>query len=207
MSDLIIVGAGGHSRAVISAALFSKNWNIIGVIDNNFQEEENILGIPCIGKLDKINSFSNKNTKVFIAIGDYKIRKSIYSETSINKFDHISIIHPSAIIDNSSKIGVSNFIGPFANIGPNVSIGSFNVINTYCNIEHESKIGNFNDISPGTMICGRCKIGNQISIGANATIIDKISIEDENIIGAGSVIIQDIVTKGKTYVGIPGKAL
>ena len=79
MSDLIIVGAGGHSRAVISAALFSKNWNIIGVIDNNFQEEENILGIPCIGKLDKINSFSNKNTKVFIAIGDYKIRKSIYS--------------------------------------------------------------------------------------------------------------------------------
>ena len=57
------------------------------------------------------------------------------------------------------------------------------------------------------MICGRCKIGNQISIGANATIIDKISIEDENIIGAGSVIIQDIVTKGKTYVGIPGKAL
>ena len=43
MSDLIIVGAGGHSRAVISAALFSKNWNIIGVIDNNFQEEENIL--------------------------------------------------------------------------------------------------------------------------------------------------------------------
>ena len=207
MNDLLIIGSGGHSRAVISAALLCKDWNLIGIIDLNFKEEENILGIPVLGPIKKLNSFSNQSTKVFLAIGDNKIRKSIYSDTPINEFENITIIHPSAIIDPSSRMGVSNFIGPFVNIGPNVTIGSYNLINSYSNIEHESVIGNFNDFCPSSVLCGRCKIGNNIFIGSNATIIDNIKIDDDNIIGAGSVITSDILTKGKTYVGVPGRDL
>ena len=207
MNDLLISGSGGHSRAVISAACLSDDWNLIGIIDINFKEEQNILGVPVIGSIEKLNSFSKESTKVFIAIGDNKIRKSIHSDTIIKDFDNISIIHPTAIIDPSAIIGKSNFIGPFANIGPNVLVGSYNLINSYSNIEHETVIGDFNDFAPSSVICGRCKIGNNIFVGANSTIIDNITINNNNKIGAGSVIIKDILVEGKTYVGVPGKAL
>ena len=207
MNDLLIIGSGGHSRAVISAALLSKKWNLVGVIDINFKEKENILEIPCVGSLEKLSSYSRQSTKIFISFGDNKVRESIYSNTIVKDFEKVSIIHPKSLIDPSSKIGVSNFIGPFANIGPNVLIGSNNVINSYCNIEHETVVGDFNDFAPSSVICGRGKLGNNIFIGASATVIDKITIENNNVIGAGSVIITDIKGQGKTYVGVPGKAL
>ena len=207
MNDLLIIGSGGHSRAVLSAAFHHKDLNIIGIIDINFKEDQNILGVPVIGSIEKLSSFSKQSTKVFMAIGDNKIRKSIYSDTSVKDFDNISIIHPSAIIDPSSNIGSSNFIGPFANIGPNVILGSYNLINSYCNIEHETVIGDFNDLAPSSVICGRCKLGNNIFVGANSTIIDNIKINNNNKVGAGSVIITDILDEGKTYVGSPGRAL
>ncbi len=209
MNKLILIGAGGHSRAVIAAALLSKKWKIEGILDLNYQEskDESILDIPVIGSIDKLRNLSQKDISIFISIGDNKTRQNLLKESFIGAFNKANIIHPNSLIDKTAELGDLNFIGPFANIGPSVKIGNCNIINSYANIEHESKIGNFSQIAPGAVICGRCNIRDNVYIGANSTIIQGLSINSNNIVGAGSVINTNINYTGKTIVGVPGKPI
>ena len=209
MKKIIIIGAGGHCRAVMATALISRIWQILGIIDldYNLSKNEKILGHDIIGPLDKLNEFSSDDTSIFLAIGDNEIREDVSKNALVKKFQDTNIIHPSSIIDESVKMGTQNYIGPFSHVGPNVEIGSFNIINTNSNIEHESVIGSFNQLAPGSILCGRCKLGNHNFIGANSTLIPKISIKNHNIIGAGSVIIEDIRSSKNVFVGVPVKKI
>jgi sugar O-acyltransferase (sialic acid O-acetyltransferase NeuD family) len=208
MNNLIIIGSGGHTRAVVSTLLETKTSKTLSIIDLNYKnKEEDILGVPVIGSLEKLEKYSIQSTSIFLSIGENKIRKSLINNPLIKKFEMINVIHPKALISPSSIIGQCNFIGPFAHIGPEVRLGSYNIVNSYANLEHETIVGDFNQFGPGSIVCGRCNIGNNIYIGANATVIHKLNINDNNIIGAGSVIISNILVKGKTFVGVPGKVL
>lgn len=209
MNKLILIGSGGHARPVISAALLTKKWQIEGIIDLDYKnnDHEQILGIPVLGSFAALENYLNKDLSVFISIGDNYFRKKIYDENLFKKFKYANIIHPKSIIDNSAVLGELNFIGPFVNIGPEVKIGNNNIINSYANIEHGTKIGNCCQICPSTNICGNCHIYDNVFLGTNSTVIPNITIESDNRIGAGSTIINNILVTGKTIVGVPGKVL
>jgi len=204
--SLLIVGSGGHSRPIIGTVKKLKMWNLIGVVDLNYKGvSEKILNTPVLGSLEILNDFKPANTDVFLAVGNNKLRRSLFLTPKVNIFNTPNIVHPTAFIDPSVEMGVGNFVGPFVNIGPMVKIGKSNIINSYANLEHETQVGSFCQFSPGSIICGRCLLGSEIFVGANATIIEKQKIADNSIIGAGSVIIKDILKRNQTIVGVPGK--
>lgn len=206
MKELILIGVGGHARAVISVIKRISKLKLKYIIDPNFKNnEEKILGHLVNGSLELLKNLTPENFEIFLAIGDNYLRYKISKQPLVNKFNFINIIDPTSNFCSSSLMGHGNFIGPMAHIGPDIKIGNFNILNTQSNLEHESTIGNFCQLAPGATICGRCKIGNKVYFGANSTVIEKISINHENIIGAGSVIIKDIKQTKKTFIGIPGK--
>lgn len=206
MRELILIGVGGHARAVISVINRIPEFNLKYIIDPDFKNnDEKILGHLVNGSLELLKNLTPENFEIFLAIGDDYLRYKISKQPIVNKFKFINIIDPTSICCSSSIMGHGNFIGPMAHIGPNTKMGDFNILNTQSNLEHESIIGNFCQLAPSATICGRCKIGNKVYFGANSTVIEKISINHENTIGAGSVIIKDIKQTKKTFIGIPGK--
>ena len=58
------------------------------------------------------------------------------------------MIHPTAIINNNSKISDSVIIGPYCTIGPYVKIGSNTKLHSHVNIVGNTKIGKNNEIFP-----------------------------------------------------------
>ena len=78
---IIIIGAGGHGKVVCEAILAQDKYQIIGFSDSNIK-----IGTPIIGDYKVIISQSNlfqlKNMADFfiIAIGNNKIRESVFSE-------------------------------------------------------------------------------------------------------------------------------
>ncbi|MDA9562016.1 acetyltransferase [Gammaproteobacteria bacterium] len=207
MKNLIIIGAGGHSRPAIEIANLQRKWKNIELIDINYKGPESIMGSKIIGGLDKIPSLDNNKTDFFFAIGDNILRKSIFGKVQDLNINFTNLIHPKSEVSGFATIGVGNFIGPFSNIGPQVTIGNHNIINSFANIEHESSIGNYNHLGPSAIICGRSKIANKVFIGSNSTVIEKVSIPDGVIIGAGSVIINSNLEEEKKYAGIPIKRI
>ena len=207
LNKLIIIGAGGHCRSVLSAAKSMQTWEDYKVIDFNFSKQnEQIMGFNVL-PFNKISELNGKNVDFFIAVGDNSLRKSIFKKISNLKCNFVNIQHPNALIDSHSKIGTGNYFGQFSNIGACANMGNFNIINSFGNIEHEVIIGNFNHLAPSSTICGRSELKNGVFIGSKAVVIEKIKIAENTIIGAGSVVLKSVNEANKKLVGIPARIL
>lgn len=79
-------------------------------------------------------------------------------------------IHPTAIIESSSKVGADVYIGAYAYIGENCSIGCNCLIFPHVFIGDNSKIGNNCTFNPGVTIYHECIIGNNCTIHAGTVI-------------------------------------
>jgi sugar O-acyltransferase (sialic acid O-acetyltransferase NeuD family) len=204
MKKIYIIGSGGHCRSLINI-IFNNKKKIAKIFDINVPKvNEKIFGVK-VGKYDIKNiSRLKKNNKLYLAIGNQKIRKRIFSILIKNKIKILNLIAKSAEISFDLKIMSGNVICSKVYIGPGVNIGNNNLINTSSIIEHEVTIGNHCNIAPGVIVCGRVNIGNNVSIGPGTTIIDNLKISDNVIIGAGSLVTKSIINDG-TYFGKPIK--
>ncbi len=203
MKTISVIGSGSHTRSSINLLKqFYDNYTI-HIFDNSYDSstKEFIQNKPLVGKVNDID----KNSLIFLSLGDNKIRKKFYNQYKENLIKE-NLYHKTAFMEENLTIGTSNQI--FANVYINscVEIGNNNILNTSSILEHEVKIGDHNHISVSSKLCGRVKIGNQCMIGAGAIIIDKVTICDNVILGAGTVVIQDINESG-TYVGNPARKI
>ena len=197
-NEIDIIGCGGHARSVADVLLDMEPDCKITFWDDNAKLNEKIYLHD--RKFDVFNYKDLKNSdKIFVAIGDNRIRNKISNERRI---ESKNIISQHAYVSRSAMMSTGNFIGNGAYVGPQVKIGNGNIINTHAVVEHESVIGDFCHISVNSTVCGRCKIGSNVFIGAGATVIDKITICNNVIVGANCVVTRDIAEPG-VYVGCP----
>ncbi len=98
---MLIYGAGGHAKVIISCILANQN-SIDSIFDDNPDRKE-IYGISVAGLLQFRLFCPIKN--LIIAIGDNLIRRMISDQV---KHAFGITIHPSCIVDKSVKIGEGN---------------------------------------------------------------------------------------------------
>jgi len=198
-NNFSIIGYSGHSFVILDSALRSK-LDCTGYYDRN-KKEFNPFSIDYLGLESDIVS----SERVFITIGDNKIRRNIY-EDLINK-DFISFLN---ITDPSSSVSNFAFIEPESSISIGIncvinSLAKINagaIINTGAIIEHEAEIGKFSHIAPNATICGGVIIGDNAFVGANTVVKQGVIIGKNSIIGAGSTVLTN-VPANSTYVGNP----
>jgi sugar O-acyltransferase (sialic acid O-acetyltransferase NeuD family) len=194
-----IIGYSGHSFVILDSAFKSK-LDCKGYYERN-KKEFNPFDIDYLGLENNIVT----NERIFITIGNNKIRRNIYEDlikkdfiTFLNIIDPTSSVSKFAFIkpDSSISLGVNSVINSLAKI----EAGS--IINTGAIIEHEVKIGKFSHVGPNAIICGDANIGENVFVGANAIVKQGVIIGDNSIIGAGSVVLNNIPANS-TYVGNP----
>jgi len=206
--DSIVIGCGGHSRAILNLLIQETKSNVIKLYDLNEPDySEVILGVPVIGvAADLLETPVDQNIKVYIAIGDNYLRHEWFEQLNKEGYTIGTLVSAQAMISLEVNIGLGTLICPLTFIGPESNIGHNTIINTSAIIEHEVRVGHSCHISPGGKISGRTKIGDRVFVGVGATVIDGINICDDVIVGAGAVVVNSINTPG-TYVGVPAKLL
>ena len=191
MNELNIIGASGHAKAVID--LLDDKSIIAGVFDDSPQIKE-IFGIAVQCPSSKI---IGEKGRVFIAIGDNEIRKKLVGQLSSGT-EYKLIVHKSAILSNSVKIGNGTVAIERAIIKVDTEIGNHVILNTGASIDHDCSIGSFVHVGPG--LCGNVKVGEGTLISAGSVVIPGISIGDWCTIGAGSVVHKD-APNGAKWIG------
>lgn len=194
------VGAGGHTRSLMSA-LEGMGISILGIYDDAYNEGEKINGYPLIGSLDAIKN----NDILVLSTGDNARREALYKIYASQVLEK-NIIHPLARIEKYASLGKSNQILAFAFINNNVRIGDNNLINTRAIIEHETYIGNYCHIAVGAILCGRVRVSDRCFIGAGAVIIDNIRLGHDVVVGASAVVVHDLLEPG-VYIGNPARKI
>lgn len=198
-NNFSIVGYSGHSFVILDSAFRSK-LDCTGYYDRN-KKEFNPFSIDYLGLESDIVS----SERIFITIGDNKIRRNIYEDLINNDFiSFLNINDPSSSVskfafiepDSSISIGINCVINSLAKINAGA------IINTGAIIEHEVEIGKFSHIAPNATICGGVIIGENAFVGANTVVKQGVIIGKNSIIGAGSTVLTN-VPANSTYVGNP----
>jgi sugar O-acyltransferase (sialic acid O-acetyltransferase NeuD family) len=211
MKKCLVLGAGGHCRALLSILQEKCNYEyqLQGIVDTQpVSGDESILGVKIIGSVNDLSSyFSTGIIALFLAIGDNHQRALFYNKAKKIGFELPNLIAGDAHITPTALLGDGNLVCHGTHMGPMSRIGNGNILNTGSILEHESTIADFCHIAPSAVISGRSHLGSFVFLGVNATVIDKITVCDNVTIGAGAVVVQDLNCQNATYVGVPARKL
>ena len=121
-----------------------------------------------------------------------------------NKFIFPTIIHPSVIKSEFSKIGKGVIIQAGCIINPDTKIEDYVLINIHSTVGHDSVLKEFSTLQPGVRINGVNVIEKGNYIGTGTVTKDNVNIGEWCVIGAGTIVIED-VKSFSLVVGNPGK--
>lgn len=197
---IVIIGASGHGKVVANIAKLNGYEEIL-FLDDDISKKE-CVSYKVIGTSEKIEFFIKQGYDFSIAIGDNKTRMIIYENLINEKAKLPTLVHPTAVIDETVNIGNGTVIMANVVINSNTVIGKACIVNTASSVDHDCTIKDYVHISPGVNIAGTVTIGYCTWIGLGTIVSNNVEITKNSIIGAGSVVIKDILYGG-TYVGSP----
>lgn len=205
-NDIIIVGGGGLCKMIIEIIRMNKSYNIHGIIDTGLAVGTEILGVPVIGNDDDLLRFRNEGYMTAVnAIGSitsnnesraFNLRKKIYKKIKAAGFFMPTLIHPSAQVAVSARLGEGVIVMENAVIGADAIVGDDALINTAAIVSHDCIIGNHCRISPAAVLAGNVKVGENALVGMGATLYIGINIGENAIISNGQNVFENVKEYG-----------
>jgi len=205
-SHIIIFGAGGHAKSVISIIEAESKWQIHGLyVDcGSKRKNDSILGYEIIDnetQLQKANI-----TRAFVAIGDNHVRAKITNKIMREGISLIHTVHPLAIVMTDFAIGSGTMIHAQAILGADCRVGSNVIISAMVCVAHDSYIGEYAHLAPGVLIGGGATIGDYSFLGMGATVLPNVTIGTNVQVGANSVVLKDL-EDNVVVVGNPARVI
>ena len=192
MSEIILIGAGGHAKSCLEVIRENKNFKVVGYISSL---QSKIKIIKYLGQDKNLLKIRKKYKNVHLAIGfikDYKHRLRLINKINKLKFHFPKIISKNSLVSKNAKIGNGTIIMNFCIVNYDAQIGSNSIINNKALIEHDVTIGSNCHISTSATINGNCEIGDNTFIGSGTIVNNGIKIGNNCLIGSGLTIKKNI---------------
>ena len=203
-----ILGFGGHG-AVVADACRALGWEVVGFMAEEGltpaspEPDGEVLRVKRDEKIDP-NKLGTKT--VALGIGNNEARAWWCEKLLKDGFEFPPILHPSAWVSPSVKLGKGAFVGAGAVVQAGAVLGKATIINSNATVEHHCRIGDGSHIGPGAVLAGLAQVGELSMIGAGAVLKDRVTVGKLCMVGAGSAVIQNVPDKS-TVAGVPAKPL
>jgi len=204
---LLILGAGGHGRVVLDILLNSREFDIVGFLDNNPAiHGRRVDGIPVYGGIDDLLRFASEleAPRAIIAIGENGTRRGLARQVTQQGIELVNAIHPAATLASNVTLGRNVVVCAGAVVCNHCHVGDSVILNTGCIIDYQTMIGEGSHICPGVRIAGRVKVEPGAFVGIGATVVPNVTLGYECIVGAGAVVTENVPPL-TTVVGVPAR--
>lgn len=197
MSNLCIIGAGGHGKVVADTAEIC-GYEEIAFLDQAWPERVSngrwrIIGHP-----------GDTGEQRFCAIGDNAARARVFGALDLN--DSPVLAHPSAVVSSSVQLGAGTFLAAGVIINADARVGRGVILNTGCSVDHDCVLCDFVHVSPGARLAGNVYVGANSWIGIGAVVREGVQIGRDVIVGAGAAVLEDIDDEAR-FGGVPAKRI
>ncbi|MEE9209882.1 MAG: hypothetical protein V3U23_05465 [Kiloniellales bacterium] len=182
--DVVLIGAGGHAKAVVEAIL-GRGDRLTAYVDprpapwldaRHFEQD--------------CDALAELSGAVFaIGLGgvepaDLKRRLALYEQYRAAGFAAPAVVHPAAHVSPSAELEDGAIVLAAAVVQPGASVGTAAIVNTGASVEHDSEIGPGSHVAPGAILLGECRIGRCSMIGAGALVLPETHVPDETLVPA-----------------------
>ena len=179
MKDILLIGGGGHCKAVIDVIEQEKKYNIVGIIDKKELIGQKVLGYKIIGCDDDLKQLFDKYKYAIVTVGQIKsnsLRVKLFNLLKNIGYTLPVIISPFAYVSKYATIDEGTIIMHQALVNASVKIGENCIINTKALLEHDVVVKDNCHISTGAIVNGGVVIKQNSFVGSNATIKEYIQI-------------------------------
>jgi len=169
-------------------------YEIVGILDDDpLIQGGKVGGIQVLGYTDKAGSFDE--LKYVFAIGSISTqqkRSEIITRLRLDRCDFESIIHPTALINESALIGHGCIFHPRVTICNNVQVGDFGIVAIGSTVGPYARIFDFAMITSHVLVLSSAEIGESAFIGSMSCIVEKVRVGARARIGVGSIVGKDV---------------
>ena len=189
ISDIIILGAGGHGRSIADVIEEVEGFRIVGFLDDYREKGTSFCDYAVLGKFKSVPNFVSVNVGFAIGIGQIetpKLRKNLFDLVTQSGGAMPSVVSPHSYVSPNAAIGrgTSVFHGAVVNAG--AVIGENCIVNSMALIEHDVRIEDHCHISTGARVNGGVEVGEGSFVGSGAVILHGKKISPFSIIPAGT---------------------
>lgn len=143
MKSLLIIGAGGHGTVVEEIAKSTMEYEKIDFLDDNSDK--------AIGKIESMSNFVTEYDDLVCSIGNNKFRKSVLEKAEKFGFNIPTIVHPTAYVSCSARIGKGSIIEPKSIVNSNSVIGQGCIISVGAIVDHNVEVKNYAHVNAGVV--------------------------------------------------------
>lgn len=190
-SALVVVGAGGHGKAVADVAI-TAGWQVLGFVDEAAVESP-LPSLPLLGDLTALAELRGKESlALVIGIGDNPVRRRLAEGLAEAGHKFATVIAPSAVVSAYASLGAGTVVMPRAVVNVGAGIGEHVILNTACVVDHDCRVGDFAHVSPGALLAGNVRVGQGTHVGTGVSVVPGCTIGEWSTVGAGATVTRDI---------------
>ena len=203
---LVIIGGGGHARAVVEAATTDPaGWTVLGYVDGAPTDAMAAHGVPYLGPDAVLGDERTVPLDACLVLGIGRgPRRDLVARFDATGRRWASVVHGAAWCSPTAAVGAGTVVLAGAIVQAGVRLGDHVIVNTAASIDHDSTIGDRTHVAPGAHLGGRVRVGADAHIGIGAAVRDGIRVGEGAVVGMGAVVVAD-VPEGLTVIGVPAR--
>lgn len=206
LSDVLVVGAGGHARVCIEA-LSDSGFHVVGCLNSDGAAVAG-LSCPVVGRdRDVVAVAAGLGVvAVFVAVGDNQARSVLSQRASDAGLTLVNAISRFAMVSPGASLGAGVAVLAGAVVNTSAVVGDGVILNTRCSVDHDVRVGAYSHVAVGVAVAGGVTVGRRVLLGVGASVAPLRTIGDDAVVGAGAAVVHD-VGAGATVVGVPARPI
>lgn len=205
---LAIYGTGGTGREVyeIVAAMDADHvrWDRIVFIDD-VTDKTSLYGSEVMAFSEAASRFMSDEVEFVIAVGEPASRRLLFERVAEHGFGFATIVHPSAFVAPSARLGKGVFIKMQSIVSSEAVIEDNVFVQADCIVGHDVHIGAHTQVSAFSHIAGHAHIGEQCYLGVRASVREDCTMGDDVVLAMGAVVMEKRVPSRVLAAGNPAK--
>jgi len=190
LRTLLVVGAGGHGKAVAEAALLSGQWQRVNFVDDRWPALEAVCGMPVLGGLDRLAEYAATADGAIAAVGNNRVRR-VWQERIVaaGGASLVSVVHPRACVSPSAVIGPGSAIMALAVVGAEARLGQGVILNAGVVVDHDVVMHDYAHLGVGACLAGGVVVGMSAWLQAGCSAGYGVVIEPGCVVAPGQALI------------------
>jgi sugar O-acyltransferase (sialic acid O-acetyltransferase NeuD family) len=203
-TSVVVFGAGGHGKTLIELIRAVGAFDAVGVIDDSAAVSE-VLGVPMIGSRQDLAGIRSDGIGLAVnAIGgitNMAIRVEVSGLLTAAGFTMPVLIHPSAVVEPSARIGPGCQVLAHSYVGSDVVLADGVIVNTGAVVSHDCVIASHANISPGCVLASGVHVGTRTLLGMGVTTYLGVEIGSDVRVGNLATVNADVPDGRKIRAG------